>query len=732
MSEAGEAIEKFRGQVEPARPVLTGWMVDHEGTGSPKVTGKPGYVYVLVDRGEAQASGDVVEVWCRFRPVAGWPVRIGTTRDRPWEYSVLSIDDEAMGGTIDGKPILEHHAPMHVWCHPSGGDDVVYPRFLQLYDFAVWPGGGLTVNVQDGVYEPECETRGLSYTNLDLTAYKPGSGLRYVTIALSPTGTLEIVPGTIQATFLDLDDIPPAPSAEHWRLAAVRIRSTDTEIVNTCTQTNIVDLRFARLGWPITLAADADNNLLSFDNCHRLDLDSQSAGTFFAANPLAASKPYFRAIALSDLPVADGVTKTVGTGEDFATIQDAIDWFAEQAAIFGDCIISPDATSYDEAVVFSDLALAAGATLTLRGDTRALAGLSYVSCNANAAAWAAATPYGAGAEVRPVAGNNGFCYYTIAGGTSGGAEPAWPTTIGNTVVDGTVTWICMGVLMNQAGLANGGSGSCQITGAGNTITVTGSTTNPDFDADGWHSGDKILVYDNTGTTTEYTIDSVLNNAITLTVAAPAIGNDGTAICLLPNRRIDRTSAGPCVLVNQVRGVALDGWYLETSTGSECYGVDVQAGGHVELENVAISAEDRGIILSDGSAVVTSSGAVSIWGGQIGIYAINASIVEGQYVIAVAQTATGFVGGSFSILNLANAIAVNCTTRGYSSQNFSFIGTANATARQCGTGYYAINGAFLQATSTNANNNGNGTDYNPTPGAIPGYGNGNGNADIYAS
>lgn len=39
----------------------------------------------------------------------------------------------------------------------------------------------------------------------------------------------------------------------------------------------------------------------------------------------------------------------------------------------------------------------------------------------------------------------------IAAGTSGGVEPTWPTVTGNTVVDGTVTWQCLGTQTIAAG-----------------------------------------------------------------------------------------------------------------------------------------------------------------------------------------------------------------------------------------------------------------------------------------
>jgi hypothetical protein len=56
--------------------------------------------------------------------------------------------------------------------------------------------------------------------------------------------------------------------------------------------------------------------------------------------------------------------------------------------------------------------------------------------------WAAATEAGLGELRRPTA-PNGFLYKSLtSGANTGGAEPAWPTQIGTTVVDGGVTWLC--------------------------------------------------------------------------------------------------------------------------------------------------------------------------------------------------------------------------------------------------------------------------------------------------
>ena len=54
------------------------------------------------------------------------------------------------------------------------------------------------------------------------------------------------------------------------------------------------------------------------------------------------------------------------------------------------------------------------------------------------ATWSPSTAFGNGIEVYPTVAN-GFSFQSN-GGTSGAVEPAWPTSPGRTVVDGTITW----------------------------------------------------------------------------------------------------------------------------------------------------------------------------------------------------------------------------------------------------------------------------------------------------
>ncbi len=62
--------------------------------------------------------------------------------------------------------------------------------------------------------------------------------------------------------------------------------------------------------------------------------------------------------------------------------------------------------------------------------------------NTGLPAWTAATSFAVNDGVKKTTAN-GKIYLCVQAGVTGGAEPAWPTTDGDTVVDGTVKWMCL-------------------------------------------------------------------------------------------------------------------------------------------------------------------------------------------------------------------------------------------------------------------------------------------------
>lgn len=381
--------------------------------------------------------------------------------------------------------------------------------------------------------------------------------------------------------------------------------------------------------------------------------------------------------------IVDSVTKTVGGAGDFATVQGAVDWFKNKLVV-GACKIDVDAGSYDEAIVFDDIFIATGGSLELEGDTRGLAGISYVD----------------------------------------------------------------GAICNQAGIGQGGTFSagneCTLATnlARDEITVSGGTVDPNFDAGGWVNGDEILVYADDGTIYERIINSISpggagNNVIEITVALPAgatLGNDGTAICLQPDRQVARTSAGACIEVEGVRGILLDGWYLDSHTGGGCHGLHVHGNGEALVENVAVRAEDYGFFSYNRySRIWIDHGATSAWDCEYGYFAW-AAFLRCWYGVAN-SCARGFYSYLYAQVEPRQAIAVNCGAAGefgYRAEKMSNMDTFQATARQCDTGYYSSDNSMQRAGATNAQNNGNVTDYNPLPGAIPGSAEGNNFGVLYAS
>ena len=71
--------------------------------------------------------------------------------------------------------------------------------------------------------------------------------------------------------------------------------------------------------------------------------------------------------------------------------------------------------------------------------------LSFKIFTSPSTAWSGPVAKSLNDAVIPTVANNFFYECTVAG-TTGAGEPAWPTTVGSTVVDGTVTWICRKVV----------------------------------------------------------------------------------------------------------------------------------------------------------------------------------------------------------------------------------------------------------------------------------------------
>lgn len=253
----------------------------------------------------------------------------------------------------------------------------------------------------------------------------------------------------------------------------------------------------------------------------------------------------------SGAPLIDSVNKTVkpGGGGDYTTIQAAVNYFKGKV-ITGACTITIDAGTYAENIVIEELLTSKDGALTLVGDTRALAG---------------------------------FC-----------------------MIDGST--------INPASKANGGSGTCSLTYGGNEIQVDGSTGDPDFDAGGVVAGDVILILANDGNIYERTVQEIplITNIIICTTNVPAIGNTGTAVIIMPDRRIEPAS-GIALQISCANGIAASGIYAQSA---DSYGVYAELGGYISFVRSLLHGSTAGIYTEDDISKITLTDCAVVSGSSI--------------------------------------------------------------------------------------------------------------------
>ncbi len=111
---------------------------------------------------------------------------------------------------------------------------------------------------------------------------------------------------------------------------------------------------------------------------------------------------------------------------------------------------------------------ATGTGYTTGGVALASKTQAYTAANSWSVQWTTLTAYVQGQVVRPTAGN-GHLYRCIVAGTTAAGQPAWPTTVGTTVVDGTVTWEECGAGITVLGAASPSWASSTISNAAKAV-----------------------------------------------------------------------------------------------------------------------------------------------------------------------------------------------------------------------------------------------------------------------
>lgn len=139
--------------------------------------------------------------------------------------------------------------PNHASLHTFPGADTVPIRSEQFLPGLVTNGVGVSVHVYGTPYELSDGWHVLITQDLDLSGYVPVTGALYALIEADNTGALVVTAGSTVSsrTALVYADIPAA-DPERFALAAVKLYQGQTTTLFLPTDSDILDLRFGKLG----------------------------------------------------------------------------------------------------------------------------------------------------------------------------------------------------------------------------------------------------------------------------------------------------------------------------------------------------------------------------------------------------------------------------------------------------------------------------------------------------
>jgi hypothetical protein len=284
--------------------------------------------------------------------------------------------------------------------------------------------------------------------------------------------------------------------------------------------------------------------------------------------------------------------------------------------------------------------------------------------------------------------------------------------------------------------SGGGEGTCAIGLAGDTITVTGATTNPNFETAGLVAGDKVQTLNNDDSISTYEIESISSNALTMTTTPSAIGNDGTTLTILPDRVI--TNASEIIklqyidyTVNPLQTIKLKGFTFKGDTVmiSITQGIST-----LLLENCAFDGQNKNIssIILYNTNVYAKSYSVSCLnannysmvctGGDARIVGMNLIGSSGFHCQGSTDAHLNYariVGGSINIYQTPYVSASYSVVLagGIQSHNGSHVYARYATIKNCTTANVASVLSYINAK--NQTLSGNTANYSPATSLVAG-------------
>jgi len=231
MMKFSRAIKNLLGKKQDTITAIPAVLGDKNGIVN---TGQKNYVY-------ARAGDTVISVFNnRVNAQYGLPVMIGYDPAQPGILQVLSTRDVGNIGNT------QHQVPGHHENHEYPyGSDIVYMQLRQFLPLRLTPLGGFKV----AIYRAVVWANGFKVVNdtLDLLQYRPTQPFAacYVLITVSNDGNINVTKGNeVNISELSLSNIPQIPPTAKYVVGAIRLYASQTEIRESGTDTDIVDLRY--------------------------------------------------------------------------------------------------------------------------------------------------------------------------------------------------------------------------------------------------------------------------------------------------------------------------------------------------------------------------------------------------------------------------------------------------------------------------------------------------------
>lgn len=182
----------------------------------------------------------------RVSPAAGKRVVVGYDDVNPLLLQVLA--DAASYGGISAPPqsSQQAHRHQHQWLDAGGGWDPVLTDIRAWSPFAVYPAGGMKVQIYATMFWTGAAWTRIS-TTVDLTAHIPTSAgqARYVLLEADTSGAIIATAGSVGSLLALSDSAIPAANPQRRSIAAIRTYYGQTAIQETPAANDIyADLRF--------------------------------------------------------------------------------------------------------------------------------------------------------------------------------------------------------------------------------------------------------------------------------------------------------------------------------------------------------------------------------------------------------------------------------------------------------------------------------------------------------